>query len=194
MPNILYLHGFNSAGNGNTAEMLRAALPGATVHSPTYPCERPLLTLAMLLAQADVLKRAPEPFIVVGTSLGAFWARTVSQQCGVPAVMVNPAVYPSTQLRRRLGMNTNFSTGVAYDFPESALAEYSEVERMPVLATKASRLVLVYENDELIEVPATCKQLAEQGETVRLLPGGQHRISAEQVPDVVAAVLELLGK
>jgi uncharacterized protein len=128
---------------------------------------------------------------VVGTSLGGFWARVLNIQCNVPALCINPAIAPSVQLRRHVGIQTNFSTGEVYEFTEKALQQYAVLESLPSGAVAAPYGSAIFQGDEVIDVARTCAELQLRGASTTLLPGGQHRISKNEIPLLVPLIRQL---
>ena len=192
MTTILYIHGFNSAGNSSTSKLLQAAFPSAKVVAPSYSSQSPLDAYAELWHIALDLNSRDTKFVIAGTSLGGFWARLLSEQCGVPALMVNPAVTPSEQLARHVGKQTNFATGEVYDFTETALQQFATLEKLAPKYPNATRIAAVFTGDEVIDVGATCTHLEQQGIKVFTFEGGQHRVSELEIP-LIASLLHKLG-
>ena len=139
MQNIaIYLHGYGSNGNTDTAKGLRALLAETCkVISPTYDWSKPQAAAAGL---ADLYRAhgADRP-VLVGTSLGGFYANYLSRMLEAPAVIVNPALYPSTSLAK-------------YGESAETLAGYAELERQEAaLRSKPNRIVVLGSHDELLD-------------------------------------------
>ena len=94
-PLILFIHGLASSGRYKMADMLRIQLKPCTVISPDVPVET---ELALPLLQEICRKQAPD--LVVGLSLGGFWAQKLR---GIRKALVNPDFYPSALLRGKIG-------------------------------------------------------------------------------------------
>ena len=94
-PVILFIHGLASSGRYKMADMLRIQLKPCSVLAPDVPVE-PELALPLL----EGICREEEPDLVVGLSLGGFWAQKLR---GVRKALVNPDFYPSELLRERIG-------------------------------------------------------------------------------------------
>ncbi len=88
---ILFLHGFASSGRYKMADQLRILLKPAEVLSPDIPAEP-----AEALAFVRKLAAEYAPDLVVGHSLGGFWAH---QLRGVHKALVNPCFFISGHLR-----------------------------------------------------------------------------------------------
>ena len=96
---IFYIHGIGSAGGGNTVRMLRAHYPDFEILSPDIPVD-PI--------EADEfvrhINRVEHPGIVIGTSLGGFFAMRTS---GNFKILINPAMLADTDIRHAIGLGTH---------------------------------------------------------------------------------------
>ena len=88
---ILFLHGFASSGRYKMADQLRILLKPAEVLAPDIPAE-PEEALRYVREVASEYG----PDLVVGHSLGCFWAH---QLRGVAKALVNPCFFISEHLR-----------------------------------------------------------------------------------------------
>lgn len=194
MTTILYLHGFNSAGESNTAGLLREAFPEIALAAPSYCAHRPAEAKAQLNAAVESYHEKGEPLVLVGSSLGGFWARYFGVLKGLSCLQINPAINPSVQLEKYLGPNVNFSTKEPYDFDSSALAEYAQMEQEVLGSPRrgAAPSAILFSSDPVINVPKTFAWLKQRGDSVTLASGGGHRVDASMVPAISKALTPLL--
>ena len=96
MRKILFIHGLASSGAYKTADTLRILLKPCEVIAPDVPID-PADALSLL--QGLVSRERPD--LVVGLSLGGFWALQLHD---VPRIVINPDLHPSALLRSRLGV------------------------------------------------------------------------------------------
>ena len=144
---IFYIHGFNSSAASSSGRLLERQL-GVRVHAMEYRSD------AMY---ADSFKSLTEQLnrhgdgcnVLVGTSMGGFYALMLSQALQTPCVAFNPVVEPRQQLRQFLGRNVNFVTQKAYDFTEGMLDSYPE--RVADPGNNVPVQVYVSETDELLQ-------------------------------------------
>ena len=92
---VLFIHGLASSGAYKTANTLRTLLRPCVVVAPDVPIE-PGAALSML---RDIC-RTECPDLVVGLSLGGFWA---IQLRGFRKILINPDLHPSRLLRTKIG-------------------------------------------------------------------------------------------
>ena len=96
---ILVIHGFGSAGKGGKAMLFRDYFK-----SKGQPCIAPSLSYIPDLAM-DTLEQLIESYddvMLVGSSLGGYYAIYLAEKYGLKAVLINPAVDSSKTLKRRV--------------------------------------------------------------------------------------------
>lgn len=95
MKKILFIHGLASSGAYKTADTLRILLKPVEVIAPDVPidpCEA--------LQQLRTICAEESPDMIVGLSLGGFWAQ---QLRGIPRILINPDLHPSVLLSEKKG-------------------------------------------------------------------------------------------
>jgi len=93
---ILYLHGLGSSGQSSTVQGLKAA--GLEVVAPDYKPQHFTESLQQLAA----LVEAEQPDILVGTSMGGYYALKLNERYGLKTLVVNACFDPATLLRHYL--------------------------------------------------------------------------------------------
>lgn len=78
----LYLHGLGSNGLTNTAKGLRSL--GVDVLSPSYTPHAYENALAMLKREISIFS----PDLLIGTSMGGYFALKLAEESGLPVVAV----------------------------------------------------------------------------------------------------------
>jgi len=121
---IYYLHGFNSAPKVNSAKVksIQTRFPDARVYSPLldYRDNNVFVNLKEIALRSNVR--------FVGTSLGGFVALYLSAVYGCTSYVFNPSINPSTSLKRYIGTNTNYVTNEVYEWTESHISKFEEIE------------------------------------------------------------------
>lgn len=135
---FVYLHGFNSDGEGWKAEALRRQFPAANVWAPDLPAN-PEQVITII---GDYLSQLSDPCILLGTSLGGFYAYWASAHFGNRALLFNPSLSPHDTLRGRgIGHFKTWTKGRDYHFK----AEYLPVlEQLKVTADTTIRQDLLH--------------------------------------------------
>lgn len=184
---IVYLHGFNSGATSGKAAWLRQNLPDLTVLSPTYPThkadEAPIF-LRDYFARVRAEHPNDKKLLLVGSSLGGFWARHLAPELGAGMVLINPGIHPDVELLDVVGPNKNEATGEEYVLTVAqvkALARCKHPHRDPKVPT----LLLLDEGDDLLDHRVAKGYYRGCGKTI-IYPGGSHRFDhmAEALPEI----------
>ena len=184
-----YLHGFKSfpKRESRKVQVLVERVSDDNVLVPDYFPHSPELAMAHLRELHDNV--GDEPLLVMGCSLGGFWASWMAAEFGVPAIALNPQFHPHTSLET--GEFTTFDDK-SITVNESDLkileAQHERLKR----ARNLPLSVLVNRDDELIPCEETLDFLADHPLThdIEVFETGGHRF--ENIDDVT--VLGALDK
>ena len=190
---IVYLHGFNSSGGSAKAAWLRQHLPDITVLSPTYPAhiadEAPRV-LHDYLARLRSDNPKDRKLLLVGSSMGGFWARYLAAELNAGMALINPAMHPEADLLKAVGVNRNLATGEEYVLTEAqvkALGRYVVSTCDPAVPT----LVLLDEADEVIDYRGAEAFYRNCGRVI-VYPGGSHQF--EHLPEALPEIRSLYDR
>lgn len=143
-----YIHGFNSGPKTSTLDALKSAL-GVEVFGLSYKSQFTYYQNIEKLSKQIIDLR--EPCILIGTSLGGFYAsRLLINYTVAGAVMFNPCNFPAEELQQFIGLNTNFSTGEQYELTDCVVDTYSMATEFDLRFVMKPKLVYLANNDELI--------------------------------------------
>ena len=167
---ILNIHGYKGSAKNSAYEALTAL--GHEVTSPEldYDILSPDETLEILLCEAGVCG----PEMLVGSSLGGFYAAVMSVRLGIPAVLVNPCLMPFLHLPR-LGY-----TGDIRPFMP-LFGELAKIDGCKVYA-------IIGEKDEVIDTHDMTRNLLKNSR-IALIPNGMHSGSTLPLKSFFAEVL-----
>jgi predicted esterase YcpF (UPF0227 family) len=126
--------------------------------------------------------------VVIGSSLGGFYATHVAEQTGCRAVLLNPAVDPARDLARHIGEQT------AWHSDERFFFEPRFVEELRVLThSRCSHpqrvMAVIATGDEVLDWREMRDRYADC--VLRIVPGSDHALS--DFDDHLEAVLAFLG-
>ncbi len=182
---LLYLHGFTSAPQSQKAQALKARMEalgmGERFVCPQLP---PSPREAIELAEA-LIDKAAKPVMLVGSSLGGYYATWLAQRHGLKAVLVNPAVVAHIQLADYIGRHANLYTGEEFDFTQQHIDELRAIE-VPVLSHPENFWLLAETGDQTLDYRQAVAKYRGARQTV--LQGGDH--SFTRWPDVLDAVID----
>lgn len=122
MTNIIYLHGFNSAFDPENKKVKELSVLG-TVTGITYNTYGTYQEICSFLM--DQLSGADrDDTVIIGTSLGGFWAGEMGFKLGIPSVIINPCYDPTKMLQKYIGPQVNHKTGIEHSFELSSAVSY----------------------------------------------------------------------
>ena len=83
---VLYIYGYGSSPESNTYEWLKDNLPNTKVYCYTYEQSDPENSIPYLCSLVEEL----DIDIVIGSSLGGWYAMHVASICSLPSILINP--------------------------------------------------------------------------------------------------------
>ncbi|BCN93403.1 esterase YqiA [Thiomicrorhabdus immobilis] len=187
----VYLHGFLSSGNSEKGQWLKAKvqqehLLGNTpvfseIYTPTYPIKSPEASVTEIERCLLNAQQKSNNIILLGSSMGGFYAQYFGQKYHIPYIMINPALNPTPIFKQSLGCHTNPATGESFCIDEeyiNALQIYAVKE----LNQDIAALMLLDTDDEVVDVDLALQQYGQkenQGSGSRfksvIFSGGDHR-------------------
>lgn len=112
---VLYIHGFGSSAHSFKAKQVleHCKTQGVQAVCPNLP------TIPDLAVQTlcDWIEQT-HPGVLIGSSLGGFYARWLAHRYGLPAVLINPALRPDLRLREAIPSGTQYYDGSSFEFNE----------------------------------------------------------------------------
>jgi uncharacterized protein len=169
---LIYIHGFNSSPASFKAKVLHdrlAALGRADeLVAPALP-HSPAAAAALLAELACGLPQA----VLVGSSLGGYYATWLVEKFGLRAVLVNPAVRPYDLLAAYVGTQKNLHTGEDYEFTAQHIAELRAFEVDAI--TPERYLLMVETGDEVLDYRQALEKY--RGAQQLVIQGGDHGFS-----------------
>ena len=151
MSMLFYLHGFNSSPQSKkaleTGRWKKLNTPDIEFCCPQLS---PYASEAMDTLKALVEDYLPEPVYLVGSSMGGFFATCLVEQYNLPAVLINPAVNPSSGLHSWLGENRNFITGERWFFEPQHIEQYRDLNPQKIKCQKNYK-ILLQTGDEVLD-------------------------------------------
>ena len=147
---IIYLHGFNSTGQSAKGQYLKQHLHDIRVLTPTYHYQpQQAITDLQELVQSSM--QHSERLLLVGSSLGGYYAQYLSRQFDINAVLINPALQPMITLDNYLGENTNFYSGETYTITRDDLDVLKSFDVAEPCPSNTHILVLLDKADEVLD-------------------------------------------
>lgn len=122
--------------------------------------------------------------VVIGSSLGGYYANYLAEKYGCKGVALNPAVRAPRELASHVGMLTSYDTDEPYDFKPEYIDQLKDLQIEAI--TNPSRYFLIAaKGDELLD----WQEMVEfyKGAEQLVLEGSDHGISeyADHLPKVL---------
>ena len=173
---LLYLHGFRSSPQSAKA---RLVLQRMAERHPSVQCWCPQLPPspreAMDLVLHGIEQWPRASMVVIGSSLGGFYASHVAARTGCRAVMLNPAVDPARDLARHIGEHTQWHDPLERFHFQPAFIEELRALEVGVSDRPERCLVIIAKGDEVLDWREM--QARYPGSRIKLLEGGDHALS-----------------
>jgi len=144
---IMFYHGYQSSSQTNKFTQIKR------YDKKCQTVNYDFLSYAEINALYSEQIESSKPEMLVGHSLGAYWALKMSAKYEIPAVIINPAIFPEKSL------------------PHLAYPNISENE----LKNRVPKYVYIETSDEIIEVSKTIKMLKDVS-YLKCHEGGHHRV------------------
>ena len=186
---IIYLHGFNSGGRSQKAAWLRRQLAPAVLFAPDYQPHRgrdAARTLRKFIARLRRENPQDRKLMLIGSSLGGFWAQYLAPEFGARLVLINPSVRPDETLAPHTGRYPNEATGGETVLTADDVAALRD-HRVEPCNPDVPTLLLVDEADEILDYRQAVAAFRGCGKTL-VYPGGSHRFDhlPEALPEILA--------
>ncbi|MDV2859282.1 YqiA/YcfP family alpha/beta fold hydrolase [Psychrobacter sp. CAM01] len=210
--NIIYIHGLDSDANSIKGSLLEEY---CRQYDPDIKVLRPdlnktpnqvfdqMLSLIDSVASKDTYG---QDTVLVGSSLGGYFATLLSNHTGCPALLLNPSIQPHQTLQRfKHSAETkdesakNEASEVLYTTSggwriTNADLEWFACHQLSSLNYPKKVVALIKEGDELLNSSLSANFYREQGATVDMQKGGDHRFSdfKTQLPKVIEVIQQVV--
>ncbi|ARS47445.1 esterase [Ectopseudomonas mendocina] len=181
---ILYIHGLNSSPASHKACQLSGAMTRlGLAQQLRVPALHHHPRQAMLQLQALVAELGAP--LLVGSSLGGYYATYLAEQHGLKALLINPAVRPHLRFDGYLGPQRNYYSDETWDLTEDHIHALAELE-VPPPNDPARYQVWLQTGDETLDYRDAERYY--RGCALRIQAGGDHGFQgfAERLPILFA--------
>lgn len=188
-PYLLYLHGFRSSPRSFKARVVQDKLAQAGMQErlicPQLPASpKAAMDLALELAE----RHAPHDLAIVGSSLGGFYACWLAERLGVRAAVINPAVDPTRNLEKHVGVTTAWHSDEPFEFRQEYIGELQAL-RVANITRPERYFLLAATGDEVLDYRDMVAHYA--GARQHVIEGSDHAIP--EFPQYVDEVLAFCG-
>ena len=182
-PSILYIHGLNSSPTSTKAsQLLKVAEHCGIARQLRVPAlhHHPRQAMEQLQAAVAELGRP----LLVGSSLGGFYATYLAEQHGLDALLINPAVRPHRLFGGKEELQTNYYTGETWRLTHDHVAALAELE-MPEPRDAKRYRVWLQTADETLDYRQA--EAFYAGCSLDIQEGGDHSYQgfARRIPEIL---------
>jgi predicted esterase YcpF (UPF0227 family) len=183
-PTLLYIHGLNSSALSKKATQLTALMQARGLAEQLRVPElhhHPRQAIAQLDAAIEELGRP----LLVGSSLGGYYATHLARRHGLKALLINPAVNPHQLFDGFLGPQENLYTGERWELTLDHVKALAELE-VPAPQDPQRIQVWLQTGDETLDYRRA--EAFYRACALRIQAGGDHSYQgfAEQLPAVLS--------
>ncbi len=147
----LYLHGFRSSPESFKARLLAQTVAAQRPADDwTCPALPPSPAAAIHLAQAAIATTSPQDLVIVGSSLGGYYATWLAEHTGARAAVINPVVDAAGALAAHVGPQFMYHDGSPFEFQPHYLQELEHL-RVRAITQPHRYLLLAATGDELLD-------------------------------------------
>jgi predicted esterase YcpF (UPF0227 family) len=142
-----YFHGLGSCSNSTKVKQIRDA--GFTCFSPHIPIDPALAEPHLIKYISDTItEEKPNRIIMIGTSLGGFWAARMGELFDTIQVLINPAMNPHESLLKYVDTGyTDYSSGNIVQMPKKLVDSYLNY---PVGLSLCEKHFFIAKNDPVV--------------------------------------------
>lgn len=155
----LYLHGFLSSPLSKKAQQLSAYFkqhyPSALLSIPALAFE-PNVAIQQAQEALAELKQHTDNIIIIGSSLGGFYATYLSATHHCKAALINPAVRPFDLFEHYLGPNKHFYTDEVHELTMEHIEQLKALDT-PCINAPEQLFLLLQTGDETLDYKQAAK-------------------------------------
>lgn len=158
---LIYLHGFLSSPQSEKARQTLSHCQqngmGDQIVIPAMS-HGPRQTASQI--EQIIRQHSGRRMVLMGSSLGGFYASYFSEKYGFPAALINPAVRPFELWESHLGEQRNFYTDEVHLVTEDHIQELLELDVNP-LKNPQNFMLLLQTGDETLDYRQAAEKFAE---------------------------------
>ena len=185
---LVYLHGFRSSPRSSKAVITGDAVKAISKEHDPYEFYCPQLLASpkqsMDMVTAYIDRAQFDRLLVVGSSLGGFYANFLAEKYGCKAVALNPAVRAARELAPHVGMMTAYDSDEPFDFRPEYIEELQALQ-VEKISIPDRYFLMAAKGDELLD----WKEMVQfyDGANQLVLEGSDHGIAdyADHLPKVM---------
>ena len=189
---IFHFHGFASGGNSWKIGELKKHLPNETIIAPTLPVD-PQEVVKLF---EHVVTEQGKPGLLIGSSLGGFYAYYAATRFNIPAVLINPSITPWVTLQGYIGINKRYYSGEPFEWKAQYLDSLKKLgDQINAYGPKHHLLhFFLSTDDEVLDLKVIPEHFPDAG-SIRFYDNCQHSFTrfVEIIPEIESLAGCLVG-
>lgn len=185
---VVYLHGFRSSPRSSKAVMTGEAIRSMTTEENPIEWYCPQLLASpresMDMVEKHIQDSIHDRLVVIGSSLGGYYANYLAEKYDCKGVALNPAVRAPKELASHVGMLTSYDTNEPYDFRPEYIGQLKDLQ-VECITNPARYFLMAAKGDELLD----WQEMVDfyKGAEQLVLEGSDHGISeySDHLPKVL---------
>lgn len=172
----LYLHGFRSGPSSTKAQQTLSWFAqhdvAQNIHIPQLAADpSEAMDQAQFLYEQMIEEVGTENCLIIGSSLGGYYASYLVERFGGRAVLINPTVRPYELLQDYLGELENFYNGEKFTVTQAYLGALKAMDT-PLLHQPKHHFLLVQTHDETLDAMEAVRKYRNSPSIIEY--GGDH--------------------
>jgi len=185
---VIYLHGFNSSPDSYKAGLLKKALAKENIEY-LIPGLPPIPVEAVNIIEILIDRYGSRQIVLIGSSLGGYYAFYFAEKFNLHAVLINPAIRPYELLCDYLGLNENMYTHEKFELTREHLMQLRSIDVVRP-SNPENYLLLVQTSDELLDYQQAVKKFNQSRKFI--IQGGSHGF--DEFENVIDDILSFIYK
>ena len=187
---IIYLHGFQSSSLSIKGQLLKRyceSRPQWHVHLPdlNMPPHLALEKLAALIQELDQV-------VLVGSSLGGFYATQLVATHALPAVLINPAMRPWQLFQDLFGDVLPYVVHPNWSLTAAQLDDLADIA-LPVAQDADKILVLLQQGDEVLDYREAQRYYSAASPSAMIMTEAHGNHAMDDFADKIPMLLQFLS-
>ena len=186
--NIIYLHGFQSSTLSIKGQFIQAFCQNQHhVHLPdlNMPPEQVLAHVSEMIACLDQV-------VLIGSSLGGFYATQLVAKHAVPAVLINPAMRPWQLFHDLFGAELPYVVNAQWTLDQTQLDQLEQMA-VPFVQDADKILVLLQQDDEVLDYREAQRYYSNAAHQSMIMTEANGNHAMENFADKIPMALQFLS-
>lgn len=173
---LIVLHGYGSSSKSDKVVELGKIFD---VYAPDIPVKYDE-ALAYLVKYCSDLKDGNSELIILGTSLGGYWANKIAEMLSIPVVLINPCCDPAKTIND-LQNDSSFAFYKGERLDAIELSKYKPLNPGKIIP----RVVMLAKDDELFDYSVAQEKFKSTSDVVVFNDGGHRFNCINRITDCV---------